>query len=126
MIRADIRSACLTSKTAKGERCEILDQMNRGKIRVLFATQLADEGLDIRRLDRLFLTCPIRSVNKVNQQIGRILRAFPGKHDAIVYDFRDPLCSLAESQFNTRLKQVYQDFEIEEVPYREEMNGDAQ
>jgi len=79
--------------------------------------KLADEGLDIPRLDRLFLTCPIRSINKVNQQIGRILRKFPGKEDAIVFDFRDSLVSLAESQFHTRLKQVYHDFDVQEVPY---------
>jgi superfamily II DNA or RNA helicase len=96
--------------------------MNEGKIRVLFATTLADEGLDVRRLDRLFLTCPVRSINKVNQQIGRILRTFPGKQDAVVYDFRDSLCSLAESQFQSRLKQVYQagKYDVQDIPFSEE------
>jgi superfamily II DNA or RNA helicase len=114
-----IASACLTSRTPKSEREEILRKMNSGDLTVLFATTLGDEGLDIRCLSRLFLVVPVRSVNKVMQQIGRIQRTFPGKTDAIVYDFRDPLCSLAESQFHTRLKQVYeaQGFEIEEVPY---------
>jgi superfamily II DNA or RNA helicase len=56
-------------------------------------------------------------VNKVNQQIGRILRNFPGKKDAIAFDFRDSLVSLAESQYHTRLKQVYHDFDVLEVPY---------
>ena len=56
-------------------------------------------------------------MNKVNQQIGRILRNFPGKDDSIVFDFRDSLVSLAESQYYTRLKQVYHDFDVLEVPY---------
>ena len=107
MVRSDIRSECLTSKVAKETRTEIIDQMNRGEIKVLFATQLADEGLDMHRLDRLFLTCPIRSTNRVNQQIGRILRTFPGKEDAVVYDFRDNLLSLAESQYQTRFHKIY-------------------
>nr|BDD45665.1 hypothetical protein 13 [Desulfobacterales bacterium] len=107
----------LTSRINKVMRTKITDQMRKGEISVLFATQLADEGLDMRRLDRLFLTCPIRSKNRVSQQIGRILRTFPGKTDAIVYDFRDSLCSLAESQYQTRLRCVYQanDYTVEEA-----------
>ena len=101
-------SEVLTSRVAEDIREEIISRMNAGGLNVLCATQLADEGLDMRRLDRLFLTCPIRSTNKVSQQIGRILRTFPGKQDAVVYDFRDHLCSLAESQFRTRLKAVYE------------------
>jgi superfamily II DNA or RNA helicase len=112
-----VRSACLTSKTPKNERYEIFKETNEGRIPILCATQLADEGLDIPRLDRLFLTCPIRSKNKVTQQIGRIQRKFPGKKDAIVFDFRDSLCGLTESQFQTRLKTVYTDYEVEEIAY---------
>jgi superfamily II DNA or RNA helicase len=114
-----IASACLTSRTPKSAREEILHKMNTGDLQVLLATTLGDEGLDIRRLSRLFLVVPVRSVNKVMQQVGRIQRTFPSKIDAIVYDFRDSLCSLAESQYHTRLKQVYeaQGFEVEEVPY---------
>jgi superfamily II DNA or RNA helicase len=113
----DIPSVGITSRSTKKMRNAALREMSQGKFRVLFSTKLADEGLDLPRLDRLFLTCPIRSTNKVNQQIGRILRKFPGKTDAVVFDFRDSLVSLAESQFHTRLKQVYSDFDVLEVPY---------
>jgi superfamily II DNA or RNA helicase len=117
IIAPNIKSTAITSRTPKRQRAAVLKAMNQGEFQVLFATKLADEGLDIQRLDRLFLTCPIRSVNKVNQQIGRILRKFPGKKDAVVYDFRDSLVSLAESQYHTRLKQVYRDFDVMEIPY---------
>jgi superfamily II DNA or RNA helicase len=113
----DIPSAGITSRSTQKIRDAALKEMSKGKIQILCATKLADEGLDIPRLDRLFLTCPIRSVNKVNQQIGRILRIFPGKRDAIAFDFRDSLVSLAESQYHTRLKKVYHDFDVLEVPY---------
>lgn len=113
----DIPSAGITSRSSKKIRDAALKEMAQGKFNVLFSTKLADEGLDLPRLDRLFLTCPIRSVNKVNQQIGRIQRKFPGKPDCIVFDFRDSLVSLAESQFHTRLKRVYHDFDVLEVPY---------
>ena len=98
-------------------RREAISAVDQGRIQVLFATKLADEGLDIQRLNRLFLTCPIRSKNKVNQQIGRIMRTFPGKKDAIVYDFKDSLVSLAASQFDTRMQAVYKDYRITEVSY---------
>lgn len=122
MLRPDLGSECLTSHVSKNDRIQIIDLMNEGKIKILCATQLADEGLDLRRLDRLFLTCPVRSINKVSQQIGRIIRTFPEKKNAVVFDFRDPLCSLAESQFQTRLKMIYQPngYQIEEVPFDRE------
>ena len=113
----NISSACITSRSSKKIRDGVLKAMNRGEIRVLFSTKLADEGLDMPRLDRLFLTCPVRSINKVNQQVGRIMRRFPGKKDAVVFDFRDSLISLAESQYQTRLRRVYNDFDVLEVPY---------
>jgi len=112
-----ISSAGITSRSSRKIRTVVLNDMRKGRIRVLFSTKLADEGLDIPRLDRLFLTCPIRSTNKVNQQVGRILRSFPGKKDTIVYDFRDSLVSLTESQYHTRLKEVYHEFDVLEVPY---------
>jgi len=112
----EIPSAGITSRSSKKIRDAALKETTKGRIQVLFSTKLADEGLDLPRLDRLFLTCPIRSVNKVNQQVGRILRNFPGKEDAIVFDFRDSLVSLAESQFHSRLKNVYGTFDVLEVP----------
>lgn len=54
---------------------------------VVFATsQFASEGLDIPPLDTLFLTTPM---SDVEQAVGRILRAFEGKKDPVVVDFRD-------------------------------------
>ena len=114
---SDTRSEVLTSKVPKSERKAILRDADEGKVKVLFATKLADEALDVPILDRLFLTCPVRSSNKVTQQTGRIMRTFPGKHDAVVFDFVDSLLGLAASQWRTREKEAYSDFEIEEIQY---------
>jgi superfamily II DNA or RNA helicase len=118
-IESDVRAEILTSKVPKAERKAILRDAEEGKVKVLFATKLADEGLDVPRLDRLFLTCPARSGSKVTQQVGRIMRTFPGKIDAKVYDFIDKNISLAWSQWLTRKREAYKDFEIEEFPYDE-------
>jgi len=115
---SSVPSGCLTGKDSKGSRRQALSDINTGRLGALFATRLADEGLDVRRLSRLFLTCPIRSTNKLTQQIGRIQRTFNGKRDAVVYDFCDDLVSLAESQFHTRKHEVYEDYEVKDLfPY---------
>jgi len=110
----DVVSFVITGSDPKETRQQAIDAMNAGSGRVLFSTKLADEGLDIRRLDRLFLTCPVRAIGKVRQQIGRIQRTFPGKRDAVVFDFLD-LNSLAESQFNTRKRRIYNDYEMGKI-----------
>ena len=116
-VEAGIKSEILTSKVPKAERKRILQDAEEGKVKVIFATKLADEGLDVPRLDRLFLTCPVRSGSKVTQQVGRIMRTFPGKQDAKVYDFVDKNIGLAWSQWLTRKREAYSDFQIEELSY---------
>jgi superfamily II DNA or RNA helicase len=111
-----ISSTCITSSHSKNHRAEALNGMAEGSLRVLFSTRIADEGLDLPILDRVFLTCPVRSASKVQQQIGRALRVHEGKDTPIIYDYRDSLCSLAESQYRTRLDTVYKDFEVEDIP----------
>jgi superfamily II DNA or RNA helicase len=111
-----ISSACITSKDSKVHRTATLRAMTQGSLRVLFSTRIADEGLDLPILDRVFLSCPVRSASKVQQQIGRALRVHEGKGTPIIYDYRDTLCSLAESQYRTRLDTVYKDFEVEDIP----------
>ena len=57
---------------------------------VLVATRLADEGLDLPRLDTLVLAAAGRSDVRLQQQVGRIMRVAPGKRDAWVVDVMDP------------------------------------
>ena len=80
----------MTSKKAKREREEAIEQMRTGQKRFLFATySLAKEGLDIPRLDRLFMATPVKDYAVVVQSIGRIARVFPEKETPIAYDFVD-------------------------------------
>jgi superfamily II DNA or RNA helicase len=111
---SSVPCAAITSKSPKQTREQALAALNAGAIKVLFSTRIADEGLDLPQLDRLFLTCPVRSVNKVTQQVGRIQRKFPGKKDATVFDFVDSLVGLARSQARTRRPQAYRGYEIHE------------
>ena len=88
--------------------------MNSGAVRVIFSARLGDEALDIKRLNRIFLACPARSINRTVQRVGRALRPFPGKESAVIYDFVDDCIPLAQSQFLTRKNQVYKDWQITE------------
>lgn len=80
----------MTSKKEKALRENALEQMRTGEKQYLFATYaLAKEGLDIPRLDRLFLATPVKYNATVIQSIGRIARTFEGKENPICYDFID-------------------------------------
>jgi superfamily II DNA or RNA helicase len=82
-------SEILTGKRSKRDRIEILERFRSGELRCLLATQLADEALDVPRLNRVVLTFPGKHEGRIIQQIGRALRAHPGKTNAKIYDCVD-------------------------------------
>ncbi|MDP3185033.1 MAG: helicase-related protein, partial [Anaerolineales bacterium] len=112
-----VEAAVITGKNSHAHRQQAIKAMNQGQIKVLFATRLAEEGLDIPRLSRLFLTCPIRSANKVTQMVGRTLRPYHGKPTPIIYDFVDDLVGLAESQFHSRKIVAYEGLTIQKTAF---------
>ena len=82
----------MTSKKAKAEREQAIEDMRSGKKRYLFASyRLAKEGLDIPRLDRLYLTTPQKDFAVIVQSVGRIARTFEGKENPICYDYVDDI-----------------------------------
>lgn len=104
LLPADMRkdavmiSGKMTSKTGKAKREQALEDMRSGKKKYLFATySLAKEGLDVPRLERLYLTTPQKDYAVVTQSIGRIARTFEGKSDPIAYDFVDDIGYLVKS-----------------------------
>lgn len=82
----------MTSKKARAERQQAIEDMRTGKAKLLFASySLAKEGLDIPNLDRLHLALPKKDYAVVTQSIGRIGRTAEGKKDAICYDYVDDI-----------------------------------
>lgn len=91
-------SGKMTTKKGNAEREQALEDMRSGKKKYLFATySLAKEGLDVPRLERLYLTTPQKDYAVVTQSIGRIARTFDGKSDPIAYDFVDDIAYLVKS-----------------------------
>jgi len=92
MIRAEgeISVEFIYSKVNKMVRKKYLQQIRDRELDVIIGTSLADEGLDLPALDALILAGAGKSQTRMIQRIGRVLRTFPGKTEAIVVDFRDP------------------------------------
>lgn len=91
-------SGKMTTKKGKTEREQAIEDMRTGRKRYLFATySLAKEGLDIPRLERLFLTTPQKDYAVITQSIGRIARTHEGKKPPIAYDFVDDIGFLVKS-----------------------------
>ena len=88
----------MTTKTLKAEREQAIEDMRTGDKRYLFATySLAKEGLDIPRLDRLYLATPQKDYAVIVQSVGRVARTFEGKQQPLVFDYVDSIKSLIKS-----------------------------
>lgn len=102
-----VRAAALTSKVRKSERARLLDEARAGTLPVLVATSLADEGLDLPRLSRVFLAFPAKAKGRTLQRLGRVMRPHPDKREAVVVDFIDKNISVLRRHAAAR-KRTYQ------------------
>ena len=102
-LQAAVIDGKMTSKADKAERKQAIEDMRTGDKRFLFATySLAKEGLDIPRLDRLFMVTPQKDSAVIVQSVGRVARTFPGKEQPVVYDYVDAIRSMQKA-FRQRL-----------------------
>lgn len=86
------------------ERIAIARRAAKGSC-ILFST-IADEAVDIPRLDTLIIAYPGRNTELVKQRVGRIERAHPSKHEAYVIDIEDDI-NLIRGQIEERVRDVY-------------------
>lgn len=92
----------MTSRKARQEREQAIEDIRTGKKHYLFASfSLAKEGLDIPRLDRLYMTTPKKDYAVVTQSVGRVARVFDGKEDAVCLDYVDDI-QFCENQWKRR------------------------
>ncbi|MEQ2595509.1 DEAD/DEAH box helicase [[Clostridium] symbiosum] len=100
--RAVMIDGSMASKQGRLQRKQAIEDMRTGRKDILFASfGLAKEGLDIPRLERLFLVSPQKDYAVVTQSIGRIARVSPGKEDAVCYDYVDAI-QFCENQWKRR------------------------
>ena len=67
----------------------IFKSVREGKTKIIVASTILDEGLDIKNLQCLIMAQGGCSSTRLFQRVGRVIRAYPGKDKAYVYDFID-------------------------------------
>lgn len=105
-----IEAALLVGKTSAGKvvpkkhRAALLDRARAGELPVLVATSLADVGLDVPILDRLFLVFPSKAHGRTTQRMGRIMRIKEGKQGAAIHDYCDKRVPVLRRHYLERRK----------------------
>ncbi len=82
-----IIAECITGKTPKAEREQILAAFKRGEIRALTNAQVLTTGFDAPGIDLIAMLRPTMSASLYCQMAGRGLRIAPDKKDCLVLDF---------------------------------------
>ncbi|MBL1275767.1 MAG: DEAD/DEAH box helicase [Ectothiorhodospiraceae bacterium] len=85
-ISQNINAEHLDGNTEPGERREILARVGSGETTVLCNVFVASYGLDIPRLEVAVLARPTKSLALYLQTVGRVLRPYPGKDEALIID----------------------------------------
>ena len=67
-------------------RKQRVDDLTAGKILVLTSCELISEGFDLPAVNAAILLRPTQSLSMHLQQVGRALRPYPGKANAIILD----------------------------------------
>ena len=90
LLRAmGISARMATGKVAPGLRRRRIAAAEDGRLSVVVANRIINRGVDVPRWDRLHMADPYRSAPILEQQLGRVKRAFGGKQDALVIDYWD-------------------------------------
>lgn len=79
----------LSGKDDSDKRKQVINAVRRGYLKCFVATTIADEGLDVKPLSGLVLAGGGKSSTRALQRIGRVLRPFDNKKDAVIIDFED-------------------------------------
>jgi hypothetical protein len=84
---AGIPSLCVSTETDSDSRRDALASLRSGRVHVLFAVDLLNEGVDLPEIDTLLFLRPTESALVFLQQLGRGLRRHDGKDCVTVLDF---------------------------------------
>lgn len=77
------------SKLSRSEQAGRIEALRQGRIRCLVHVNMLSEGIDLPWLRWLAMRRPVGSRVRFCQEIGRVLRASPGKDRAVLLDFHD-------------------------------------
>lgn len=99
----DVKYAFMRGEVKKDERKKLLNEVRNKTLPIIIGTSVSDEGIDLPGLDSAILAGGGKSLIKCIQRVGRTLRPYPGKTEAIIIDFFDNVRYLT-SQSTKRIK----------------------
>lgn len=86
LTAADFPAVAVTGGMAYADRQPFYEAFRTGDCKALVTVQVLTEGADFPMCDTVVLARPTRSRNLYSQMVGRALRLYPGKEDALVLD----------------------------------------
>lgn len=104
LMELGVKSAFISGETENSEREEKKQELIDGKIGVLIATTIFDEGVDVAGIRALVLAAGLKSSRMVKQRVGRILRKKEKDNTALVFDFVDRTNRMLYAHSNERIK----------------------
>ncbi len=87
LIQKNSKATFITGKESGDTRQKVLEDFKKGKIRILIATSILDQGVDLPNIDVLILAGGGKSKIQLLQRIGRGLRSGKDKTGLLVIDF---------------------------------------
>lgn len=98
---AGVVSEVITGRTPTDERRHLFDRYRTGKVQVLVNCMVLTEGFDAPWASCAVIARPTQSNPLYVQMVGRVLRTWPGKRDALVLDVvgasqSNKLCTLVD------------------------------
>ena len=86
-LKAGVRAVAVHAGAASAPRASALEALAEGRINIIFAVDMFNEGLDIPTIDTVLMLRPTESSIIWMQQFGRGLRKADGKPELIVVDY---------------------------------------
>lgn len=82
-----MRTAQFTSREESKERKRRLEEFQNGEIQALIAIKCLDEGVNVPAIKTAYILASTTNPKEYIQRRGRVLRLYPGKEAAYIYDF---------------------------------------
>ena len=83
---AGIRAAAIDGNMDRADRTSLTEGFAQGRIEVMTSCDIVSEGYDLPSIETAILLRPTQSLGLYLQQVGRALRPYPGKDQAIILD----------------------------------------
>lgn len=94
-------------------RQRAMEDFRQGKVRCLIGTSVIGEGVDLPRANILVMAGGGKAKSQIMQNVGRVLRPFDGKTEAVVYDFTDKGSRYLEEHSYLR-QEIYKMYDVKE------------